>query len=313
MAGMISGKTRPLVPNAALPQDERGDQRRPRSVSNRSAAMPAQSPTLSPDVVGDGGGVARVVLGDALLDLADQVGADVGGLGEDAAADPHEHCQHGGAEAEALQHLRSVADVDQHHDRGAEQAEAGGGQPDRAAGPEGDLHGLLPAAVTVGRGGDPDVGPGGQPHAEVADRRGERRAEQESDGPADPLAGGVGRQGEQQREHNDDEDAQGAELPSQVGGRTFLDGGRDLLHLRGARARGEHAGAQDEGNDQSDYGDDRDTNDDELITTGNGDFRSGGIDGHRAPDPCKRGADSVPVDSMRPALTFLASIPRGST
>jgi hypothetical protein len=38
------------------------------------------------DVVGDDGGVARVVLGDAGLDLADQVGADVGGLGVDAAA-----------------------------------------------------------------------------------------------------------------------------------------------------------------------------------------------------------------------------------
>src|SRR5690606_2913120 len=34
-------------------------------------------------VVGDGRGVAGVVLGDLLLDLADQVRADVGGLGED--------------------------------------------------------------------------------------------------------------------------------------------------------------------------------------------------------------------------------------
>jgi hypothetical protein len=32
------------------------------------------------DVVGDHGGVARVVLGDALLDLAHQIRADVGGL-----------------------------------------------------------------------------------------------------------------------------------------------------------------------------------------------------------------------------------------
>src|SRR5690606_40542380 len=42
------------------------------------------------DVVGDGGGVARVVLGDVLLHLADQVGADVSGLGEDATADRSE-------------------------------------------------------------------------------------------------------------------------------------------------------------------------------------------------------------------------------
>ena len=42
------------------------------------------------DVVGDGRRVAGVVLGDAGLDLADEVGADVGRLGEDAAADPQE-------------------------------------------------------------------------------------------------------------------------------------------------------------------------------------------------------------------------------
>ena len=54
-------------------------------------------------VVGDGGRVAGVVLGDAGLDLADQVGADVGRLGEDAAADPHEQGQQRAAEAEADQ------------------------------------------------------------------------------------------------------------------------------------------------------------------------------------------------------------------
>ena len=52
-------------------------------------------------VVGDRGGVARVVLGDALLDLADQVGADVGRLGEDAAADAHEQRDQRAAEPEA--------------------------------------------------------------------------------------------------------------------------------------------------------------------------------------------------------------------
>ena len=53
------------------------------------------------DVVGDGGRVARVVLGDAGFDLADQVGADVGGLGEDAAADAQEQGEQRATEAEA--------------------------------------------------------------------------------------------------------------------------------------------------------------------------------------------------------------------
>ena len=52
------------------------------------------------DVVRDHGRVARVVLRDPGLDLADQVGADVGGLGEDAAAEAGEDRDQRAAEAE---------------------------------------------------------------------------------------------------------------------------------------------------------------------------------------------------------------------
>ena len=52
--------------------------------------MPAQSPDVVADVVRDHSRVARIVLGDASLDLSDEVGADVGGLGVDAAAEPRE-------------------------------------------------------------------------------------------------------------------------------------------------------------------------------------------------------------------------------
>ena len=58
-------------------------------------------------VVGDGGRVAGVVLGDAGLDLAHEVGADVGRLGEDAAADPEEQGEQRAAEAEADQDGRA--------------------------------------------------------------------------------------------------------------------------------------------------------------------------------------------------------------
>ena len=51
--------------------------------------------------VGDDRRVARVVLGDAGLDLADEVGADVGGLGVDAAAKLGEQRDEAGAEAKA--------------------------------------------------------------------------------------------------------------------------------------------------------------------------------------------------------------------
>ena len=57
------------------------------------------------DVVGDGGRVARIVLGDAGFDLADQVAADVGALGEDAAAETGEDRDERGAEAERDQRV----------------------------------------------------------------------------------------------------------------------------------------------------------------------------------------------------------------
>ena len=53
------------------------------------------------DEVRDDARVAGIVLGDALLDLADEVGADVSGLGVDAAAQLGEQGDEGGAEAEA--------------------------------------------------------------------------------------------------------------------------------------------------------------------------------------------------------------------
>ena len=47
-----------------------------------SAPMPATSPHVVPHVVGDGRGIARVVLRDARLHLPNQIRPDVRGLGE---------------------------------------------------------------------------------------------------------------------------------------------------------------------------------------------------------------------------------------
>ena len=61
------------------------------------------------DIVGDGGGVARIVLGDAGLDLADEIAADIGALGEDAAAETGEDGDQRGAEAERHQRVDDLA------------------------------------------------------------------------------------------------------------------------------------------------------------------------------------------------------------
>ena len=62
--------------------------------------MPGAVADVVADVVRDHGRVARVVLGDARLDLADEVGADVGRLRVDAAAESREHRDERAAERE---------------------------------------------------------------------------------------------------------------------------------------------------------------------------------------------------------------------
>ena len=127
-----------------LAEDECGDQRdgvRLEEVGGHAGAVA----DVVADVVGDRRGVAGVVLGDALLDLADQVRADVGGLGEDAAADTHEHGEHGRAEAEALEDVGRVLLVDEDDRSRAEQAEADREHAGHAAGAEGDAHRALGA------------------------------------------------------------------------------------------------------------------------------------------------------------------------
>ena len=60
------------------------------------------------DVVGDHRRVARVVLGNAGFDLADEVRADVGALGEDAAAESREDRDQRAAEREADQRVQRL-------------------------------------------------------------------------------------------------------------------------------------------------------------------------------------------------------------
>ena len=136
-------------------------------------------------VVGDGGRVAGVVLGDARLDLADQVGADVGGLGEDAAADPQEQGEQRATEPEADEDGRARVLEDHDDDRGAEQAQADREHAGDAAGAERHLEGGGHGAVAGGRGGA-HVAPHGQAHPDEAGEAGQEAAGQEGQGPEEP-------------------------------------------------------------------------------------------------------------------------------
>ena len=131
-------------------------------------------------VVGDHGRVARVVLRDAGLDLADDVRADVGALGEDAAAEAGEDRDQRAAEAEADERVDRVLRVDV-EDPGqeavvagdAEQREAGDEHAGHRAAAERDVERRAEAAA--GRLRHAGVGADGHVHADEAGRGRQRR------------------------------------------------------------------------------------------------------------------------------------------
>jgi hypothetical protein len=275
----------PLLAERGLAEDQRGDQRHRVRLEQVGGHAGTVTHVVA-DVVSDRGGVARVVLGDTLLDLADQVGADVSGLGEDAAADPHEHGEQRGAEAEPLEHGRSVGPEQQHHQRRTEQAEAHGEEADDAAGTERDLHRLLAAAVFVGRRRDAHVGAGGQRHAGATDEGGEDRADHEERRAADLdgrliVAGFTHGKQEQQDNRDDDEDRKRLELADEIGRGALLDSSGDFLHLRGASAGRQHRSYERAREAQRHKGDDHRDDDIGQIGTGKGDLAGcGEFSGH---------------------------------
>ena len=83
----------------AGPEEHHGDRRDRVGLEEVGGHAGAVADVVA-DVVRDHGRVARVVLGDARLDLPDEVGADVGGLRVDAAAETREDRDQRAAEGE---------------------------------------------------------------------------------------------------------------------------------------------------------------------------------------------------------------------
>ena len=184
-------------------------------------------------VVGDDGRVARIVLGDARLDLAHQVRAHVGALGEDAAAQPREDGNERGAKRQADQRFDQVmlrqAGRARRHQQPVEQGHAQQAQADHQhagdrAALEGHVQGLVDAQggrlrrahIRPHRDIHADEAAGARQHG--ADQKAQRRmqAKQRIDGD------------QQHHAHKRD----GAVLARQVGGRALLDGQGNFLHAR---------------------------------------------------------------------------------
>ena len=211
---------------------DRGDRIRLEQVGGHAGAVA----DVVADVVRDHGRVARVVLRDTRLDLADEVGADVGGLREDAAAETREDRDERAAEGEPEEILdrrvRRVAEPAGERPvvaGDAEQAEADDEEAGDRARAERDVQRGREARARGFRGAH--VRAHGDVHADEAGGRREHGADQEADGSPPPEL-----VVEAEQQERDDRDAGDRDvLAAQIGRGAFLDGARDLLHALGAR------------------------------------------------------------------------------
>jgi hypothetical protein len=147
--------------------------------------MPAQSPTFVAEVGGDDRRVARVVLRDTGLDLADQVGTDIGALGEDTAAESGEDGDQRAAEAEADQCMQDLVLRRAHGRQNAviagdtEQRQTHHQQAGDGAAAEGNLQcGVEPV---VGGLGGAHIGAHRDIHTDVAGGARQHRADDEAE------------------------------------------------------------------------------------------------------------------------------------
>ena len=131
--GMMTGPTLASARNGveAERQDHRADDRTDEGLEKVGAHAGDVTDVVT-DVVGDDSGVAGVILGEAGLDLADEVGADVRGLGVDAAADTREERDRGGTHRESGDDVDRAGELpaENVHEDEVEHAETDGRQTD---------------------------------------------------------------------------------------------------------------------------------------------------------------------------------------
>ena len=232
MAWTISGKRMPLMPKTGI---ERGTEDHGTDVfcSGRLEDVRATAGAVADvvaDEVSDDGGIARVVFGDAGFDFADEVGADVSGLGVNAAAKLREERDERRSEAEADELIRDrlrVGESAEEEEQCAD-AEQRKRHDDEAGHGTATQRGLQRFIERCTRGGSSaDVRANRNVHAGEAGEAGADSADQERDDSFERVGRGARRQviaaEDDDREH-DREDADRLVLPRKEGFCTFTDG-----------------------------------------------------------------------------------------
>jgi len=187
------------------------------------------------DVVGNDGRIARVIFRDSGLDLADQVGTDIGTLGENTSAETGEDGNQRAAEGQADHRLHRgldrfgglfAAGLDQHEiTRDVQQAKTDHQHAGDGAALEADIEGIIQAAGGGLSGAH--IGAHGNEHADEAGKAGQYGADGEADG---GLPAQRRHKANDYKQH-DAYDGDSAVLAAQIGAGAFLHGGRDRLHF----------------------------------------------------------------------------------
>ena len=223
--------------------------------------------------VGDHGGIARIVLGNARFHLADEVGSDVGSLGIDAAAELREQRDERRAKSVAddeegdvprpfarVHALRRHGRERREQAAHAEQAHCHREQAGHGAPAQRSLQRVVERRHC--RSGHADVRADGDPHADVAGDRGTQCAEQERrrdvhrerlgilHGIIRCRVAEVAVADAQQRRDDERQQADRLVLPREVGFGSLLNGVGDLLHLGRPAAAGQHPARQEDCEDQ---------------------------------------------------------------
>jgi hypothetical protein len=186
------------------------------------------------DVVGDGGGVARIVLGDARLDLAHQIGADIGRLRVDAAPDTGKQRDRRCSEAERGNHLEGAVHLEPFREDevgagNAQQSQTGNREAHHRAAAKGDRQ--RDRGARTRRMSGTGVGGCRYPHTGETGRSREDRAEQVRERPPRPS---VVENDEDDEAHGDHEHRDRSVLATQERHGPLSDRGREILHDVGA-------------------------------------------------------------------------------
>ena len=179
------------------------------------------------DVVGNGGGVTRVIFFELGFEFANEVCADIGGFGVDASAQTSEDADERGSESESGKTVDGGTETEP---AGSDEIESANGEKgegdDEEAGDGATVEGITQGGGTANGGGlgGANVGHDGDSHT--------CEASDEATGGADDKADSSGKifQVADRSEKKKGDEGNGLELAVEIGSSPFLNGGRDFAH-----------------------------------------------------------------------------------